>query len=79
MDSLGLQVSDLFDRPLYHRAKPVHQAYTAADALRALRREAAVVALSIADHAAGKAVDVERLQLAADRIADAAEYVHVHA
>lgn len=78
MAALGLGLSDLFEKPLFHRARPVSHPFTAADALRALRREAAVVAISVADFAEGQPVDQARLQLAADRIADAAEYVHAH-
>ncbi|HEX7113746.1 MAG TPA: hypothetical protein VF193_01330 [Steroidobacter sp.] len=73
--AVGLQLSDLFEKPLYHRAKPIPQPFTAADALRCLTRETAVVALSLADMAEGRPVDRERVALAAERIADAASYV----
>jgi hypothetical protein len=76
MAAIGLSLSDLFPQPLYHRAKPVSHPFTAQDALRALRREAAVVAISLADFAEGREVDQARLQVASERIADAAEYVH---
>ena len=79
MAAIGLETADLFEQPLYHRARPVSHPFTALDALRALRREAAVVAISLADYADGREVDQARLQLAADRIADAAEYVHANA
>lgn len=77
-DAIGVSVSDLFAQPLYHRAKAIPHPFTAQDALRALRREAGVVALYSADVASGYALkddDRERLAAAADRIASAAEYV----
>ena len=79
MAAVELTLADLFPQPLYHRSRPVSQPFTALDALRALRREVAIVAISLADFADGHEVDRARLQLAADRIADAAEYVHAHA
>jgi hypothetical protein len=79
MAAMGLGLADLFEKPLFHRARPVSHPFTALDALRALRREAAVVAISVADFADGQEVDQARLQLAADRIADAAEFVHANA
>lgn len=80
MASLGLEVGDLFAKPLGQFA-PVRQPFSAMDVLRALRREAAVVAISASDAVEGRAVsaeDLERLWLAAARIADAAEYIHAN-
>lgn len=77
--AIGLELSDLFEKPLYHRAQRVSHPFTALDALRALRREAAVVAISVADLAEGRGVDQDRVALAAERIADAAEYINDHA
>lgn len=78
MEAIGLATSDLFERPL-NDTKPVSHPFTALDALRALRREAAIVAMSIGDFSAGDKIDLPRLQLAADRIADAAEYIKAYA
>lgn len=77
--ALGIELSDLFTQPLYHRAQRVRHPFTALDALRALRHEAAVVAISVADLAEGREVDEGRVALAAARIADAAEYIGDHA
>jgi hypothetical protein len=79
MASLGLELSDLFEKPLYHRARAVPHPFTALDALRALRHEAGVLAISASDLAEGQSVDADRVALAAERIADAAEYIHAHA
>jgi len=79
MASLGLETADLFPEPLADHLPAVRQPFSAADALRALRREAAVCALSSADLAEGKPVDRERLFLASERIADACEYIHANA
>lgn len=79
MASIGLETADLFPEPLAQHLPAVRQPFSAADALRALRREAAVCAISSADLAEGKPVDRARLYLASERIADACEYIHNHA
>lgn len=79
MAAIGLETADLFPAPLADHLPAVRQPFSAADALRALRREAAVCALSSADLAEGKPVDRERLFLASERIADACEYIQNHA
>jgi hypothetical protein len=77
LGSVGLDFADLFpDQPLYHRGKSLKQTFGAVDALRALSREAGVVALLAADLASGKPVDAQRAILAASRISDAVEYVN---
>lgn len=79
MAAIGLETADLFPEPLADHLPAVKQPFSAADALRALRREAAVCALSSADLAEGKPIDHERLLVASERIADACEYIHVNA
>lgn len=79
MAAIGLETADLFPAPLADHMPAVRQPFSASDVLRALRREAAVVAISSADVAEGKLVDRERLFLASERIADACEYIHNHA
>lgn len=77
--AVGLTMTDLFPRPLYHRAKPLRMRIPAIDALRALSREAGVVAIAAADIADGKtlnAEDASRVAVAAGRIATALEVVH---
>lgn len=78
LDSLGLEMQDLFPESLGNLSG-VRPPFSANDVLRALRREASVVAISAADLVEGKPVDRDRLALAADRIADACEYIHSHA
>jgi len=59
----------------------VRPAFTASDALRALAREAGVVAIVAADVSEGKALspeDANRVCTAAGRIAAALEFVHGH-
>jgi len=79
MAAIGLETADLFPAPLAQHLPAVRQPFSATDALRALRREAAIVAISSADAAEGKPVDRQRLFVAAERIADACEYIHAHA
>lgn len=74
--ALGLTVGDLFPKPIYQGAPRIRQPFTAMDALRALRMEAAVLAISVADFAEGQPVDQARIELAAARISDAAEYIN---
>lgn len=78
LDALGLEMTDLFPESLGNLSA-VRPPFTANDVLRALRREAAVVAISVADLAEGRPVDRDRIALAADRIADACEYIQTHA
>lgn len=79
MAAVGLETADLFPKAIASHIPAVPQPFSATDALRALRREAAVVAIASADLAEGKPVDQTRLGLAAERIADACEYIHAHA
>lgn len=76
---LGLEMGDLFPEPLTTHEKqsfgPV-RAFTAADALRCLGRDSAVIALMSADIAERGSVTSEeagRAAIAAGRIADALE------
>lgn len=79
MAAIGLETADLFPKALADHLPAVRQPFTAADALRALRFEAAVVAFASADMMDGKPVDQQRVWLASERIADACEYIHVNA
>jgi hypothetical protein len=79
MDAIGLETADLFPKALADHLPAVRQPFSATDVLRALRREAAIIALSSADLAEGKAVDRDRVFLASERIADACEYIHANA
>lgn len=78
MAAIGLETADLFPEPLGNLDR-VRQPFSPADVLRALRHEAAIVALASADLAEGKPVDRQRAWLASERIADACEYIHNHA
>jgi DNA primase len=75
VESLGLSMSELFPERL-GEFKQIAHPFTAADALRALSRESAIVALSAADALDGKPQDLDRIAKAAERIAEALEYVH---
>jgi len=78
VQSIGLEMTDLFPERL-GEFKPVAQPFSALDVLRALRRESGVLAIAVAHVAEGKPLHVEhkaRIDLAAERIADAVEYVH---
>ncbi|HEY4355633.1 MAG TPA: CHC2 zinc finger domain-containing protein [Acidobacteriaceae bacterium] len=76
--AIGLEMTDLFPERL-GEFKPVSQPFSAMDALRALRRESGVLAIAVAHVAEGKPLNSEhkaRIDLCAERIADAAGYVH---
>lgn len=76
--ALGLEMTDLFPERL-GEFKPVPQPFSAMDVLRALRRESGVLAIAVAHVADGKPIHEQhkqRIDLAAERIADAAEYIH---
>lgn len=75
MGAIGLEIAELFPVSLGN-LPAVRQPFSATDVLRALRREAAVIAISAADMVEGKTLDRDRISLAAERIADAAEYIH---
>jgi hypothetical protein len=78
--ALGVGVADLFpekrEADVDDRAFAVRSGFTAIDALRCLSGEAAVVALAAADLSEGRVLsptDVDRVTLAAGRIATALE------
>jgi DNA primase len=75
VEALGLSMTDLFPERL-GELKQVAHPFSAADALRALSRESAIVAISAADALEGKPQDLDRIAKAAERIAEALEYVH---
>lgn len=78
VESLGLAMTDLFPERL-GEFKHITHPFSAADALRALRRESAIVAIAAADAIEGKQSsqeDAERLAIAAGRIAEALEYTN---
>lgn len=78
VESLGLTMTDLFPERL-GEFKHIASPFSAADALRALTREAAIVALATADVVEGRQQsdeDAERLAIAAGRIAEALEYTN---
>lgn len=75
MQAIGLGLSDLFPERLGD-FPPRRGAFSAADALRALTFESSVVAIAACDIAERKSVDLERVTVAAGRIAEALEFVH---
>jgi hypothetical protein len=70
---MGLTFSDLFAEPLATHMRPV-RAFSAADALRCLTRQSAIVAIAAADQAEGKPVDQLEVAHAAGLIATALEF-----
>lgn len=73
---LGLEMGDLFPKSLDMHLAPT-RGFTAADALRCLAREGAMVAIAAADQAEGKpqnADDAERVAKALGRINEALEF-----
>jgi hypothetical protein len=78
VESVGLAMTDLFPERLGEH-KPIQQPFSAMDVLRALRFESGVLAIAVAHVAEGKPIHEQhkqRIDLAAERIADAAEYIH---
>ncbi len=73
--AVGLAMTDLFPESIGHHVKRVAQPFTSMDALRALKYEGAILALSAADMAEGKPVDDARICKAVGRITEAVEYV----
>lgn len=79
--AVGLSIDDLFDDPLYHKAKPIRgtKVYPR-EVLMAMRTELMIVMLSSYDMKKGKKlseVDQSRLELAHDRITNALELAEV--
>jgi DNA primase len=77
VESVGLSMGDLFPERL-GEFKQIAHPFTAADALRALTRESAIVAIATADAIEGRKPnpeDAKRLEIAAGRIAEALTYV----
>lgn len=70
---MGLTMGDLFAEPLATHMRPV-RAFSAADALRCLSRQSAIVAIAAADQAEGKPVDQVQAAHAAGLIATALEF-----
>jgi hypothetical protein len=78
LGALGLEMEALFPKPLGDLPR-VSMPFSPMDALRALSRESAIVALCAADIADGKTLsreDADRVLTAAGRIATALEVVH---
>jgi hypothetical protein len=78
--SVNLSLSDLFDKPLTHRGKPIpkRDRWDARMLLREIRDESVVVVLAATDMLQQKTLppeDYKRLRKAADRIADIAGMV----
>ena len=80
LSSVDLSLSDLFDKPLDHRDKPIpkRDRWDARALLKELRDESVVVVLAAADMLQKKPLppnDYKRLRMAANRIADIAGMV----
>lgn len=69
--AVGLDFSDLYDKPSHHHRKGVKKPFPAADVLRAISLEVTVVCICADEMIKNKALDTdafERLQLAYQRI-----------
>jgi hypothetical protein len=78
--AVGLQLADLFEKPLTHHAAPVpsRSRFNPWDLLRLLRREADVLVIAASMLARGEVldeVDRERLRHANERIGRAVEVI----
>lgn len=79
--AVGLSIEDLFDDPLFHKAKPIKgtKVYPR-EVLQAIRTELMIVILSANDLRKGKSlseVDRERLDLSYSRITNAMELAEI--
>lgn len=79
--AVGLSIEDLFDDPLFHKAKPIKGTKVfPREVLQAIRTELMIVILSANDLRKGKSlseVDRERLDLSYSRITNAMELAEV--
>lgn len=77
LGAVGLTMDDLFEQPLYHKAKPIRGTKVfPRDVLEALRTELMIVAITAFELRKGKAlseVDQARLELAYERFTNAVE------
>jgi hypothetical protein len=78
--ALGLRLSDLFpekQRPPGSGSKPVRRPFSAADLIELAAFEAGLAALVVSDVLSGTAdADIQRLIVAAARLADVMEAIH---
>lgn len=77
LGAVGLTMDDLFDQPLFHKAKPIRGTKVfPRDVLEALRTEIMIVAITAFELRKGKALseaDQARLELAYERFTNAVE------
>ena len=79
--ALGLELRDLFDRPLADRPSPLRAGPSAREILEVLASESTVLAIAAADLASGRevsAADAERVAVAAARISTAKGLAYGH-
>lgn len=81
LGAVGLTMDDLFEQPLYHKAKPIRGTKVfPRDVLEALRTELMIVAITAFELRKGKALsdtDQARLELAYERFTNAVELAGV--
>jgi hypothetical protein len=76
LGSVGLTIDDLFDTPLYHKAKPLRPGVYPRDVLHALQTEFMIVMITAFNMRKGKSIsdiDLSRLDLAYERFSNAVE------
>jgi len=69
--SIGLELTDLFDRPLDHSREPIRRAWSATDVLKLVMQESMVVAIVGADCVSRRSIaepDWQRLSQAVRRL-----------
>lgn len=75
---LGLEVSDLFDKPLEHTKSTLHNKVAASEVLNALSTEATVLAVIASDLLDRRSIsdeDYQRLAVTVQRVTAAADYL----
>lgn len=81
MGAVGMDIHDLFEDTLYHKAKPISGTkFYPRDVLESIRSELMIVALTALDLRKGRALsdtDQARLDLARERIITGIEYAGV--
>ena len=77
LNSVGLELSDLYPEPLEHHKAPVQKKFNASDILAGIKFECQLVLMAAYDLRKNKPMDesdLERLEVAYERIREAIDY-----
>ena len=77
LNSVGLELSDLYPEPLEHHKSPVQKKFNASDILAGIKFECQLVLMAAYDLRKNKPMDesdLERLEVAYERIREAIDY-----